>query len=425
MTSADLDINTIRMNKLDTSAPISESSRFTKKREVILDAATELINEQGVKGLTFARVASAVDLNTTSVTYYFRRKELLAAAVFERTIKEMDAFVSDAASQPTPQTRVARYMELVFDHRAKLRHGKARPIAVLSDMRALEEPLRAEIQESYNGVFRKICGFFGPAVTPRERLRAIARANVLSENMYWLPVWIIDYSIGDFDRIQSRLMDLFEHGFAQVGSEWAPKRLSNDADDASCKEAGLENFLRVATRLINERGYRGASVERIASELNVTKGSFYHHLDAKDQLVLECFTRSYSRVSDTQRDVNEMGGSYWERLNSAIAKLLHIQFDPYFPLLRTTALQALPLELRGSVVERSNRMARRFAGMLIDGISEGSIRPIDPLITSQAIMAMLNSAFDIQRWASQQEADDAVSIYASTLAFGLFSQLED
>lgn len=409
---------------MDTSNAGSESSRFEKKREVILDAATELINEQGVKGLTFARVAAAVDLNTTSVTYYFRRKELLAAAVFERTIKELDVFVSDAMRQKTPQERVRRFMELNFDHRAKLRHGNARPLAVLSDMRALEDPLRGEIQESYNQVFRKMCGFFGPAITPRERLRAIARANVLSENMYWLPVWIIDYSIGDFARIQSRLMDLFENGIAEAGAQWAPKPLDIDKADGDCNEAGLENFLRVATRLINERGYRGASVERIASELNVTKGSFYHHLDAKDQLVLECFSRSYSRVSDTQREVRELDGTYWEKVSSAIAKLLHIQFDPYFPLLRTTALQALPLELRGSVVARSNRMARRFAGMLIDGISEGSVRAIDPLITSQAIMAMLNSAFDIQRWASQQDLDEAVSIYASTLAFGLFDETE-
>lgn len=405
---------------MDTNSGTTESSRFEKKRDVILDAATELINELGVKGLTFARVASAVDLNTTSVTYYFRRKELLAAAVFERTISELDGFVTDAGTLDTPQARVARFIDLVFDHRAKLRHGKERPLAVLSDMRALEDPLRGEIQESYNKVFRKMCEFFGPATTPSERLKSIARANVLSESMYWMPVWIIDYSIRDFDRIKARMMDLFEHGFAKPGATWSPVSLRDEKMSEDSNEASLENFLRVATRLINERGYRGASVERIASELNVTKGSFYHHLDAKDQLVLECFSRSYSRVSDTQREVGDLDGTYWDQLSSAIAKLLRIQFDPYFPLLRTTALQALPVELRGSVVARSNRMARRFAGMLIDGISEGSVRAIDPLITSQAIMAMLNSAFDIQRWADQADLDNAVAIYAGTLAFGMF-----
>ncbi|MDN8891457.1 helix-turn-helix domain-containing protein, partial [Staphylococcus aureus] len=64
---------------------------------------------------------------------------------------------------------------------------------------------------------------------------------------------------------------------------------------AAADQAGAaqQRFLQAATRLINERGYRGASVERIASELNVTKGSFYHHLEAKDDLVLACFRRSF------------------------------------------------------------------------------------------------------------------------------------
>ena len=44
-------------------------------------------------------------------------------------------------------------------------------------------------------------------------------------------------------------------------------------------------FLKAATRQINEHGYRGASVDRISASLNVTKGAFYHHNEAKDDLV--------------------------------------------------------------------------------------------------------------------------------------------
>ena len=51
-------------------------------------------------------------------------------------------------------------------------------------------------------------------------------------------------------------------------------------------------FLQAATFLINEQGYRGASVEKISARLNVTKGSFYHYNDNKDDLVANCFERS-------------------------------------------------------------------------------------------------------------------------------------
>jgi len=72
------------------------------------------------------------------------------------------------------------------------------------------------------------------------------------------------------------------------------------------------------------------------------------------------------------------------------------------------------------MIDRSNRIARRFAGLLSDGIAQGSIRAIDPLVASQTLMALQNAAFDMRKWASTMPRDKAVAYYASTIAFGLF-----
>ena len=240
--------------------------------------------------------------------------------------------------------------------------------------------------------------------------------------MFWLPAWLSQYSTGDYDRVIHRMIEIFEHGIAPKGAAWTPELLPINESELRVGIEGMPgNFARAATFLINERGYRGASVEQIASELNVTKGSFYHPLEAKDELVLECFRRSYGRVSLVQRAATKAGGSQWQRLSSSMATLLNVQLYSEFPLLRTTALQALPTELRNDVLERSNRMARRFAGMMIDGITEGSVRPVDPLVASQAIMGALNSAYDLRDWIQGVEPAAAFAYYASTLAYGLFS----
>jgi AcrR family transcriptional regulator len=63
---------------------VQATDRFERKREAILDAATDLMNTRGVKGLTLSVAAAAVDLSTTSVTYYFKRKDDLAAALVRR-----------------------------------------------------------------------------------------------------------------------------------------------------------------------------------------------------------------------------------------------------------------------------------------------------------------------------------------------------
>lgn len=399
----------------------TQTARFQRKRELILDAAAAEINENGALGMTLADVAAMVGLNTTSVTYYFKRKEVLAAACYDRSLDRIEAIVESAERAPDPRSRVRAYVDESFAQRARIRDGDEPPFTVLSDLRAMEGPEREALADRYRGLLRRIRGFFGAADNERAKALLTARTHVMVETIFWLPGWLQHYATDEFPRLSARMFELFDTGLAPRGAAWAPVSTLL-AEDASPEgpELARRNFLKAATRLINERGYRGASVERIASELNVTKGSFYHHLDAKDELVVNCFAHSFAIQTQAQRAADRADGSQWERLCSAMAMILDVQFSERGPLLRTTALQALPSRVRGAMVERSDHVARRFAGMMIDGISEGSVRAVDPLVASQTLVAMLNAAYELHNWADALAPADAIGLYASTLAFGLF-----
>ncbi|MEG8054098.1 TetR/AcrR family transcriptional regulator [Sphingomonas aerolata] len=393
------------------------TKRFRAKRDAILAAAAEAINEQSAKGMTFADVARRVGLNTTSVTYYFKRKEDLAAAAFENTLDYLLRMLDDAMVEPTPQARVARYLALNMARLGRIQRGEEKAFAVLSDLRATEDPIRSRLMNGWREVFRRTRLLWGPSTGRAQTDIQSARAHVLLENTFWLPIWLTRYEPDQYARVEARLMDVFAHGIAGPGARWAPTLLDLSHDDA---EPGREAFLLAATRLINELGYRGASVQKIASELNVTKGSFYHHLDAKDDLVIACYRRSFDTIADAQGRGEAEGGSYWHKLSSTVATLLDVQFAERGPLLRTTALSGLPPSVRDAMVERSNGIARRYAGMMMDGIGEGSIRAVDALIAAQALMAVQNAAFDMRKWASTMPRERAVAMYASTLMYGLF-----
>ncbi len=393
------------------------TKRFRAKRDAILAAAAEAINEQSAKGMTFADVARRVGLNTTSVTYYFKRKEDLAAAAFENTLDYLLRMLDEAMVEATPQARVARYLALNMARLGRIHRGEEKAFAVLSDLRATEDPIRSRLMNGWREVFRRTRLLWGPSTGRAQTDMQSARAHVLLENTFWLPIWLTRYEPDQYARVEARLMDVFAHGIAGPGARWAPTLLDLSHDDA---EPGREAFLLAATRLINELGYRGASVQKIASELNVTKGSFYHHLDAKDDLVIACYRRSFDTIADAQGRGEAEGGSYWHKLSSTVATLLDVQFAERGPLLRTTALSGLPPSVRDAMVERSNGIARRYAGMMMDGIGEGSIRAVDALIAAQALMAVQNAAFDMRKWASTMPRERAVAMYASTLMYGLF-----
>ena len=169
------------------------TKRFRAKRDAILAAAAEAINEQSAKGMTFADVARRVGLNTTSVTYYFKRKEDLAAAAFENTLESLIAMLDVAAEEATPEDRVRRYLALNMDRLGRIQRGEEKAFAVLSDLRATEEPMRGRLMAGWREVFRRTRLLWGPTASRAQTDLNGARAHVLLENTFWLPIWLTRY----------------------------------------------------------------------------------------------------------------------------------------------------------------------------------------------------------------------------------------
>jgi len=394
-------------------APLAETSRFAAKRALILDTASALINARGVKGLSLGEVAERIGLGNTAVTYYFKRRDVLAAACFDCGLDLLDAQVREAAALPDTRARIARLVALHFADLADVDQGTARPIARLSDMRATDDPMRAELVRRYYAIFRIARGFFDAGADEESKLLRLMRTHVMLETLHALPSWLDRYAGEEHDRVQARLVDLLCHGLVPGGGT------TDLAPVIAAPPQAPDRFLDAATRLINERGYRGASVERIAAALDVTKGSFYHHLDAKDDLVLACFRHSIATIATAQQAALASEGDHRRQLSAALAALVAVQLGDGTPLLRSTALVALPPELRREVLDRTNRLARRFAGMIIDGISEGSIAAIDPLVAGQVLLSALNVAYECRGIAVRVPADRAVALYMSILLHGV------
>ncbi len=83
---------------MPASVPKSpKSKRFHEKRDAILAAAATLFNEQGLKGVTLNQIATSVGLETTSLTYYYSKKEDLAVSCTLRAITVIDSLARQAA----------------------------------------------------------------------------------------------------------------------------------------------------------------------------------------------------------------------------------------------------------------------------------------------------------------------------------------
>ena len=400
------------------------TDRFERKREAILDAATELLNTRGVKGLTLAEAAARVDLSTTSVTYYFKRKDDLAAACMLRGITALDDMAEQAIAEPTPMARLKALLDLYMERVRRSLAGEAPPLPVLSDLRALNPPQLEQVFAAFMKLFRKVRQIFDhPQLEWLSRGRRTARTHLLLEQLFWAPAWLLKYDVEDYPRIRDRTFEILVDGVAADGATWAPATIPMSAlESGDGRGVGGDTFLVAATKLINARGYRGASVDKISAALQVTKGSFYHHNDAKDDLVVSCFERTFEVMRRAQRLTMDLEGGHWHRLSSAAAALAEFQLSERGPLLRISALSALPEPIRMQMVQQSARVSDRFASIISDGIAEGSLRPVDPVIAAQMLNATLNAGAELGFWVRDIKPKAAPAVFARPLLMGLFNR---
>lgn len=401
----------------------ASTTRYALKKEAILAAATAILNRQGVKGMTLADVAARVGLITTSITYYYRKKDDLAAACFMRGLQRFDAMLTEADAAPDTNGKLRRFLELYLDLNRRVRLGEDSPLTSFTEMRALKEPLRTAVQSAFNDLFRRVRRFFeGPGFEHLDKQDRNARTHLLMEQVFWSGSWLRRYDVDDYGRVRDKMFDILAHGLSATDRAWAPPALPDPTPQPAEGQESRETFLLAATRLINQRGYRGASVEEISAALNVTKGSFYHHHDDKDALVAACFERTFAVTRRAQADARDQPGDGWDHLSAATSALVEYQLSDHGPLLRASSMGALPLELRHEMADGYNRGSERFAALISDGVADGSIRPVDPMIAAHMINSMLNAAASLDRWVPGVERAHAAGLFARPLLMGLFTK---
>lgn len=408
-----------------SSALPRQTKRYEQKRQAILDAAVRLFNQKGLKGTTLADVAQSVGLITNSVTYYYRKKEELATACLLRSIDVLEGMIATALEEETPESRLRTVLRLYCEKLAESASGHQPPLMSFSDMRSLTSPHVEMVFSTYNQMFRHLRRLFeldgDPSLT---RAHRNARTHLLISVMHGVRHWIDHYEPEDYRRVADRVGDILIGGLATAQSRWRPTVLP-EMVWPSAEEVSPEAFLRSATLLINEQGYRGASVEKISARLNVTKGSFYHHNDNKDDLVADCFERTFAVVRQVQRAAEANGETGWDHLCAATSELVRYQLSDQGPLLRISAFSALPEAMRGETKRTMDRLAQRFGSFVVDGMVDGSIRPLDPSVAAHMVDSIINAAVELEWWVPGVIAASAADLYARPLFMGVFTPEAD
>ena len=390
------------------------SRKFLERRDEIIRSAVIEINRRGVRGMTIGHVAARLGLVPTAVIYYFKNKEELAAAAFAKTAEQYSELAALAADGKSARERISSYIQRYFELRKQIELGQKSEISVFNDLRALKNE---SLNNSYVQMFKDVRRLF-PIIEGVTRADRNGRVVYLLGVVNFSRAWLFNWRVDDYQRVAGRMSHVLLDGVAARRGALPPAMPIDLLGESHIGTETPEHFLRAATQLINDEGYHGASVDRISAHLKVTKGAFYHYNTTKDELVLACFQRTFDLLWRAIDAAETAGGSGLQVLVSLLTAVVTLQQGDA-PLLRTTALSTVPIEIHGHLLEKLRRITIRLASILCDGIADGSIRPIDTTIAAQVITAAINTASELKYWQPADHVEERVGRYVESVLLGV------
>jgi AcrR family transcriptional regulator len=149
-------------------------------------------------------------------------------------------------------------------------------------------------------------------------------------------------------------------------------------------------ILKSAAAAFRRRGYHGASVDEIASALEMTKGNLYYYFKNKEEILYACHDYSLDVLLSLMHEVQGDESRPDEKLRRLILAFIHVMLDELQGTALTLDLQALSPTLLKRIIGKRDRFDRGLREIVQQGIDSGLFRPGDPKMIGFAIMGAVN-----------------------------------
>jgi AcrR family transcriptional regulator len=193
----------------------------------------------------------------------------------------------------------------------------------------------------------------------------------------------------------------------------------NGTDGAEIGERERQ-ILDAATRVFQERGYDAATIQMIADEVGILKGSLYYYIDTKEDLLYKIVEEVHRGLFETMQEATREGDPL-ARIEAFIEG--HVRFiADNLPAIWVFLhdFRALDEERREEIVAARDTYDTRLRDLLAEGQAAGVIRQdLDLDLTVLAMFGMINWMYEWYRPGGRKTSDEIGRAFASLLFDGI------
>ncbi len=181
-------------------------------------------------------------------------------------------------------------------------------------------------------------------------------------------------------------------------------------------------ILESAVKAFAVRGFYGTSMDDIAEELHLTRGSLYYYFRDKEEILALCHLSALEAVLEAAERVRGAGLPPDETLRRLVVEHVRIQVDKFHGTALALEFDALEPKARAVVVAARDRYERALREILAAGIAAGLFRPVDPKLTAFAIFGAINWIGRWYRASGTSSPDEIGAQFAEVFLEGLRAQ---
>ena len=159
----------------------------------------------------------------------------------------------------------------------------------------------------------------------------------------------------------------------------------------------FEDIVDAAAQLFSEQGYAATSIQDIADSVGLLKGSLYHYIHTKEDLLEAVIQEAHHHTASLGVEALEVEGDALEKLRYVVRRHLS-GATGNLAKVRVFYREAkfLPPDRLQHILASRDTYEHSLRQIIATGMEEGSLAPhLDPTLTAIAILAILNS---VQQW---------------------------
>ena len=175
-----------------------------------------------------------------------------------------------------------------------------------------------------------------------------------------------------------------------------------------------------AAQIFREKGFHATSMQDIADSVQLQKASLYHHINSKQEILLEVLDRALDVLIEDIEPIAESDMPSVEKLKLAMARYIErVTSSADLAAVLLLEHRSLEPQLRARHIARRDRFEELWRGIVREGVERGEFRPMDLSIVTFALLGVQNWLITWYRDGGRMSGLELANQFADIFLHGL------